>query len=124
MPQNRCKYETLVSKISYLSDANKMIPAILAANKEAVITSSQFQILLRQADKAQEILLEVLASKGELGEEIKNEYLGRVNEWVKEHFSQGTEPQKQDTENSTLSETEGNPSTEETTLGENSQPIS
>ena len=82
VPQNRCSYEALVRKITKLSEANSLIPSILAANKEAVNTATQFQAMLKQADKANDILLEVLADHGEVGEKIKNEYLGQVIQWV------------------------------------------
>ena len=118
--QNRCSYEALVRKITKLSEANSLIPSILAANKEAVNTATQFQAMLKQADKANDILLEVLADHGEVGEKIKNEYLGQVNQWVSEHFSQDTKESQQDTESSIQNETGDKPSTEETTPGESS----
>ena len=120
VPQNRCSYETLVRKITKLSEANSLIPSILSANKEAVNTATQFQAMLKQADKSNDILMEILASHGAVGEQIKNEYLGKVDEWASKYFSQDTKEQTPDTESSTPSETSDKPSTEETTSGESS----
>ena len=120
VPQNRCSYEALVRKITKLSEANSLIPSILSANKEAVNTATQFQAMLKQADKSNDILMEILASHGTIGEQIKNEYLGKVDEWASKYFSQDTKEQTPDTESSTPSETSDKPSTEETTSGESS----
>lgn len=116
VPQNKCRHEALLKKITMLSEANRMIPNILQANKEAVETSKSFQQLLLQADKANDFLMEVLVAHGEIGETIKNEYLLKVDTWVKEHFSQGTKGTSGDG-NSTPSETSDKLSTEETPPG-------
>lgn len=120
VPQNKCSFEALAKKIMLLTEANRTIPSILQANKEAVTTARQFQILLKSADKANDILFEVLAAHGEIGETIKNEYLKGLDEWAKVHSSQDTEEQSQDTGPSILSETNDKPSTGETTPGGNS----
>lgn len=79
IPQNRCRHEALVKKISLLSEANSHIPAILQANKEAVDTATQFQNIIKQADMAHTLLLEILAEHGDVGEDIKTQYLTKLD---------------------------------------------
>lgn len=120
VPANKCRHDLLAAKVRMLTDANKMIPALLQVNKDNVATMETFRILLRQADKAHEFMLEIL-SEYENGEEIKNKYLARLDEWVAKSLNLGTEQQEQGTENSTLNETNDKPSTENQTTGETLQ---
>ena len=119
-PANKCSFDTLARRIALLEEANKHIPQILAANKKAVENAQEFQVLLRQADLAHTFLLEVLATHGEIGETIKNEYLQRINDWASATFSQDTSEQKPDTDKSTSNETKGNGSIAEMNLGKSS----
>jgi len=111
-PQNRCQFEHLSKRVTLLLEANQIIPSLMQANKEAVTTAKQFQILLKKADEAHTVLMEVLAERGEIGEEIKNEYLWRLDNWAKETLNQNTEQLSLGIENSTSSEQSDKNSTE------------
>lgn len=117
--QSKCSHNDLMRRIQKLLEANSMIPSILQANKEAVETAKQFQILLKIADKSNEILQQILLSHGEVGEKIKEAYMSGVNEWVKEYLSQDINQQASNqSENTIPSETESKLSTMETMTGE------
>lgn len=122
IPQNRCRFEALASKIVRLTEANSLIPGLLASNKEATDLAENFRELLKRADQAHSILMEVLAENGDLGLQIGNTYLERLNEWANQSTSQGTSEKihPSSPESSTPNESEAKPSTEETTSGESS----
>lgn len=108
IPQNRCRFEALATKITKLMEANGMIPQILAANKEATTLAQYYQQLLKQADYAMTVVQEVLAENGQEG--LFNKILARIDEWQKSKTSnQPTEGPEQiplfTPESSTQSET-------------------
>lgn len=112
IPQNRCRFDALAKKIAQLQEANQSIPSLLEAIKEAVESAQTFQALLKQTDRVHTILWEVLSEHGEVGEEIKKEFLKRTDEWLaKEHTNQDTEELKPDIEKSILKETKDKGST-------------
>jgi len=117
IPQNRCRYEALVSVNTRLREANSMIPAILNANKQAVQTAEQFRFMLKKADEANAILQTILAKHGDIGKTIQTEYFEELETWASKHTSQDTAASSLDTKNSTLSETDDKSSTEETMSG-------
>lgn len=125
--QNRCRSEALLHKVVKLMEANALIPQILQHNKEATETAMYFQDLLKKADQAHTVLMEILARNGEIGEKIKNEYLEELDKWAKVHIDQDTE-EFQSEKLSALKETKDSPSIGETqdgetTVGSSSQQI-
>lgn len=91
--QNRCRYEALAAKITKLTEANSFIPQILQANKEATSLAIHYQGLLKKADEAHAILMEILEKHGETGEQIKLEYLERLDKWASKSINQDTQEQ-------------------------------
>ena len=82
--QNRCASADLIRVVTKLREANSFIPQILQANKEATELATHFQDLLKIADKAHIFLMETLTKHGDIGEQIKNEYLGELDSWTKQ----------------------------------------
>ena len=109
-PQNKCRHEVVIKRLLKLIEINQTIPALLNANKEAVTMATNFQGLLKKADEAHGILMTILAKHGEVGETIKNEYLGEIDKWSQSFINQDIEEPKQGTEQSTLNETGDKPS--------------
>jgi hypothetical protein len=120
--QNRCRYERLATKIVKLLEANSFIPQLIQHNKESTEIATHFQSLLKKADQAHTILMEVLSRHGDMGEKIKIEYLEKLNTWADQHSSQDTLDQRgpSSPENSTPSETNDKPSINQES-GESSQ---
>lgn len=106
--KTRCRFEAMARKIVRLTEANSYIPSILAANKEATTLAQHFQSLLKKADQAHTILMEILSlPEYPDGELIKARYLGELDKWAKESISQDTQEQLEllAPENSTPPET-------------------
>lgn len=93
IPQNRCRFEAMASKIARLTEANGLIPQILNHNKEATDLATHFRSLLKKADEAHAILMGVLEQHGEIGAKIRNEYLGELDKWASESTNQDTTEQ-------------------------------
>lgn len=120
--QSKCSHNALTRRIGKLLQANSVIPSIMQANKQAVETARAFQGLLKVSDKAQEMLQEVLAEYGDIGKEISDKYLGKVNTWLKETSVQDIEQQPSSQQENTIqSETESKLSTMETMTGQNTE---
>ena len=117
---NKCDGELLAKRINALLEANRAIPAIMEANKEAVTLAQHYQDLVRQAANAQDILFAVLDERGKVGEEIRNDYLHRLNQWANTIIDHGTKQLALVTESLTSKETNGKGSTEVTKIGDNS----
>ncbi len=81
-PQVQCTREHLASKITKLLEANAMIPGLLQHNKEATQIASGLQHIVKKADEAHNILMEVLSNHGEIGETIQREYMERLDKWA------------------------------------------
>lgn len=111
--KQKCNFQHLASIILKLREANSFIPQILQANKEAVDTAKQFQEIIRDADHAHTILMEILSlPEYPDGELIKQRYLEELDRWAKRRAKekstdQGTQEQLELSipEDSTQSET-------------------
>lgn len=88
----KCNRSALLTKISKLMMANSGIPDLLSQKKEAVEIAQGFQGMLKKADEAHTILMQILSGYGDTGKEISKRYLEGLNIWV-----QDKEPTKQDT---------------------------
>lgn len=124
-PRAKCSFQDLAARITVLLDANRTIPSLLEANKQAVDLANQFHSIVKQAGAAHDIILKLLGEHGEIGIQIRDEFIRRLDEWVKEISSQDTKDQlKMDIENSTSNETKDKSSTGETMTGNDSQVVS
>lgn len=94
VPAVKCNFRALATRVTKLLEANALIPQILTAQKEATVTAQYFQQILKKADQSHTILLEVLAEYEYTGEEIKNKYLERLDEWAKGNLSLDTSEQQ------------------------------
>ena len=82
-PQVQCAREHLAAKITKLLEANAMIPGLLQHNKEATESAVGFQTIIKKFDGALMLLMDILAGHGEVGEQIKNEYMEKLDLWIK-----------------------------------------
>jgi len=89
--QKPCAREVMAFRIAALTQANLGIPDLLRQKKEAVDIASTFQSILLKADEAHDILMQLLDEYGDIGAEIKREYLARLDRWAPQ------KPTKQDT---------------------------
>lgn len=103
VPQNKCKFDVLAKRVNQLLLANQVIPQLMANVKEAATTAAYFQNLLKQADKAHEILMNILSRHGDIGKTIEQQYLEGLNLWAAATMNQ--EAEKPQEELSTSSET-------------------
>lgn len=88
--QKICGHQDLVKRVIKLSEANSMIPHLMAMNKEAVITAQHYQHLLKKADEAHVLLMGIL-DKYVDGEKIATEYLEALDSWAKKHLDPATQ---------------------------------
>lgn len=91
--QTQCSREAMAFRISKLLEANQIIPSLLQANKEATVLAGGYKMLLKKADEAHAILMNILETHGDTGAKIREEYLGALNSWAEtkeESTSQGT----------------------------------
>ena len=117
-PKTPCSREEMAFRIKKLVEANEKIPELLKMNTEATELAMNFRLMLKKADEAHTILMELLKEHGEVGEEISIEYMKRVNAWAqgKERTSQDTsdlQPSLFSPELSTPNETPTNVSTKQ-----------
>ena len=116
----KCGHEALVRRVTRLLEANRLIPQLMQANKEAVTTAAEFQLLLKQADQAQMFIQEVLADYGDTGVEIYQKYLTKVDAWAQASTKPDTDDRQLhlDNVNTIQSDNENKPCTEETPIGD------
>lgn len=87
--KSKCNGQHLAHMIVRLKEANGMIPSILKANKEAVETAQAFQEIIKDADQAHTILMEVLSMpEYPDGELIRQRYLEELDKWQKQKVAQ------------------------------------
>lgn len=113
-----CSREALAFRIMALMQANSGIPDLLNQKKEAVQIAKTFQGLLKRADEAHTILMQILSTHGEVGEKIRVQYLMELDSWAqaKEITDPATRDQMElplSQEPSTLNETETNDCTKQ-----------
>lgn len=111
-----CTREALANKIFRLVTANQAIPGLLETNRELSDICKNFQALLKKADEAHMILMDILSKHGNVGKMIEGEYIERLNAWAPTgnvHTSQDTleNPNPSSQENSTSSAKEISDST-------------
>lgn len=94
MITNPCGRPEMTARIQKLLEATAMIPAILQANKEATTLAEGFRHIVKKADEAHGLLIDVLNGHGDIGKQILQEYLERLDTWAKEETK---EPTSQDT---------------------------
>lgn len=83
IPQNRCRFDALATKITKLMEANSLIPQILQHNKEATDLARHFQGLLKRADEAHTLLMGILEDPTYPdGLIIKAIYLEELDKWA------------------------------------------
>ena len=107
IPQNKCRSEALVRRISLLKEANQVIPSLLQANKDAVDTAKAFQDILKETDAVMEKLKEICHREeyGQLGPKIWGAFMFEttpINQGEgpcqdSETLSQSTDQSKRDT---------------------------
>lgn len=119
VPQNKCRHEALTQKLSLYNEANKMIGPLMAANTEAIAAGKQMEVMAKQLEAALSIMQDVVKEKCEpkLTDEIKDEFLARMDIWLKESLNLATEQREQATKSSILNETGDRLSTEEAMSG-------
>ena len=113
VPQNQCRNDALARRVQVLLDANRAIPSILEANKEATMLAGQFQMMLKQAGESHDIISQVCAEHGEIGQQIYQTYMERLDAWAKNFTDQITPLEEKDTESLTSSETSDKNSTQQ-----------
>lgn len=91
----KCKRGDLIFRIENLLKANSLIPQLMGSNKEAVDHAVHLQSIVKKFDEAHTMLMEVFSNHGEVGEKIKNEYMGRLEEWAKKHLNRDTSEEEQ-----------------------------
>ena len=89
----KCARGDLVFRIQNLVRANAMIPQLMGSNKEAVEMAQGLQGILKKADEAHTILMQILSTHGDVGDQIKNEYMGKLETWANPIIDLGTTEQ-------------------------------
>lgn len=116
--QNRCSYDALTRRVAKLLQANKYVPALMEANKEATVLAETFRKLANDSAKAI-LICEKAVMSFPNGTEIWAHFQKKLEEaWPKESTNQDTEG-KASAELSTSNETENKKCTEATPHGEN-----
>ena len=95
--QQPCSREAMAHKITKLMEANSMIPGLLQHNKQATEIAEHFRGMLKRADEAHTMLMDILAGHGEIGIKIRDEYMERLNKWAEAELT------SQDTSDNQLS---------------------
>lgn len=114
--KSRCSHDALVRRISKLAEANKLIPSIMKANKEATDLANTFRMTARDVSRAIAICQELILEQPG-GTEIWIEFEKRLEQRWEKTSPQDTDQQHLSPGNLILSETENKLSTEETPTG-------
>ena len=128
VPQNKCSSDVLAKRVALLLEANKIIPNLLRANKEAVDSARTFQNMIKDTTKFIDLVKDICHKPEyvEVGAKIWAEVMFVKAEDVeqcqdKETLNLDTDKEKDSSQESLiLSATEGSNSTGAMILGENS----
>lgn len=96
--QTQCSRELMAERIGKLMEANSTIPLLMKSNKELSDIANDLQKMFLKVDEAHTLLMQLLSTYGETGEEIKNKYLEALDSWVpkaKEPINHDTSDQQQ-----------------------------
>lgn len=119
----KCNRKHLIFRIENLIRANALVPGLAGSNKTAVSVAMELEKQVRGLqgmaklfDESHTMLMEILKNHGEIGEQIKNQYLEKIDTWAKARISPDTSGEQGELfnqENSTQPETEISDSTKQ-----------